>query len=104
MTKHPVPRLLATLGLGLALVGAPALATAAPAAVAAIGTNGPVKADATTDPAPMRADAHGRKLSYAERDAANVRAADFNGDGSAIYIGGSTLAVVLIVVLVLVLL
>ena len=45
-----------------------------------------------------------RARSYAQREAATPRAGDFKGNGAGIYIGGSTLAVALVVVLVVVLL
>jgi hypothetical protein len=97
MTKQRLLRAIAAAGLGLVLVGAPTIANAAPA---------PSSTPALTTPKPSNAptDTQTRHASYAAREAAAPHAADFKGNGSAIYIGGSTLAVVLVVVLVLVLL
>ena len=98
MTKEPLARWLAALALGLALIGAPALAHGAPASTPVL------SAGATTPAEAAPSDGHRRQLRYAEREAASPRAADFKGSGAGIYIGGSTLAVVLIVVLIVVLL
>ena len=98
MTKQRLLRAVAALGLGLVLVGAPTMANATP-------DDAPTAA-ALSAPKPSHAptDARARRASYATREAAAPRAADFKGNGAAIYIGGSTLAVVLVVVLILVLL
>ncbi|SRR5258708_39740885 len=98
MTKQTLARWLAALGLGLALVGAPALAKGAPAS-----TTFPT-ASVASPAARASGDVHQRQLHYAQREAANPRPADFKGNGAGIYIGGSTLAVVLVVVLIVVLL
>jgi hypothetical protein len=95
MTKQDLARSIAALGLGAALIGWPAVASAAPR---------PVPAATTTDVGAPPSDVHERELRYAEREAASPRAADFKGNGVGVYIGGSTLAVVLIVVLIVVLL
>jgi hypothetical protein len=102
MMNQRLSRTLAALGLGLALVGAPAAAAAKPLA-------GTTSSSVSTPAAPEAArgdvklgDAQEHR--YAAREAASPRAADFKGGGAGIYIGGSTLAVVLVVVLVLVLL
>jgi hypothetical protein len=97
MTKQRLLRAIAALGLGLVLVGAPTIANATPA---------PSSAPALSTPKPSNAptDTRTRHASYAAREAAAPRAADFKGNGAGIYIGGSTLAVVLVIVLVLVLL
>ena len=98
MMNQRLSRAIAALGLGLALFGAPAIAAAAPRPAT---TASPAASDATVgDVKPGDA----RERRYAAREAASPRAADFKGDGAGIYIGGSTLAVVLVVVLVLVLL
>jgi hypothetical protein len=95
MTKQRLLRAIAALGLGLVLVGAPTIANATPAPTPTLAA--PKARDATTRDQP-------RSASYAAREAVAPRAADFKGNGAGIYIGGSTLAVVLVVVLVLVLL
>jgi hypothetical protein len=97
MTKQRLLRAIAALGLGLVLVGAPTIANATP---------DPSSTPALTAPKPgaAPADARARHANYATREAAAPRAADFKGNGAGIYIGGSTLAVVLVIVLVLVLL
>jgi len=97
MTKQRLLRAIAALGLGLVLVGAPTIANATPA---------PSSAPALSTPEPSNAptDTHTRHASYATREAAAPHAADFKGNGAGIYIGGSTLAVVLVVVLIVVLL
>jgi hypothetical protein len=97
MTKQRLLRAIAALGLGLVLVGAPTIANATPAPSSAPALTAPKPGDAPTD-------AHARRASYGAREAAAPRAADFKGNGAGIYIGGSTLAVVLVVVLILVLL
>jgi hypothetical protein len=90
-------RALAALCLGLALFGAPAFAgTASP-------TQPPVIAPAETQPARAN-DLQERQRRYAEREAATPQTRAFKGNGVGVYIGGSTLAVVLVVVLVVVLL
>jgi hypothetical protein len=99
MTKHQLTRWIATLGLALAVsvsLGTTPVQAATPVALAA-----PTKATPTKATPTQPADDAGR---YAQREAAHPEAAAFNGDGSAVYIGGSTLAVVLIVVLLVVLL
>jgi hypothetical protein len=95
-------RALAAASLGLVLSGAPALAaTPSPA-------QPPVVAPAEAHRSPLPRDQDNaveqRQRHYAEREAAAPHAADFKGNGVGVYIGGSTLAVVLIVVLVVVLL
>ena len=87
----------ASLGLGLTLLGAPAFA-ATPDSPPALGETAP-----KDSPRPAR-EVSSRQTSYAQREAANPRAAEFKGNGAGIYIGGSTLAVVLIIVLIVVLL
>jgi len=91
-------RAVAAACLGLALFGAPVFAVAAPAQPVAAAAS-PARASR-----PPTSEAQQRQRRYAEREAANPRAADFKGNGVGIYIGGSTLAVVLVVVLVVVLL
>ena len=90
----------ACLALGLTLLGAPAFAAspAAPDSAASLG------APATKDSPRPAHEIASRQTGYAQREAANPRAAEFKGNGAGIYIGGSTLAVVLIVVLIVVLL
>ncbi|HSZ82646.1 MAG TPA: hypothetical protein VLA14_10200 [Polyangia bacterium] len=97
MTKQRLLRAIAALGLGLVLVGAPTIANAAPVAPSA-----PALTTATKDTTPN--DGQPRRASYAAREAAAPHAADFKGNGAGIYIGGSTVAVVLVIVLILVLL
>jgi hypothetical protein len=98
MTKQRLLRAIAALGLGLVLVGAPTIANAAPVTPSAPALTTPTtKNNAPNDAQPHRA-------SYAAREAAAPHAADFKGNGAGIYIGGSTVAVVLVVVLILVLL
>jgi hypothetical protein len=92
---------LAATCLGLALLGAPALATAAPVPPAAAAAPA---APATTPALPLPQDVQERQRRYAQREAQNPAAADFEGNGVGLYIGGSTLAVVLVIVLVVVLL
>ncbi|HEV3031201.1 MAG TPA: hypothetical protein VG319_06135 [Polyangia bacterium] len=99
MTKQTLARWLAALGLGLALVGAPTLAKGAPAS-----TTSPTAPAAEGPAARASGDDHDRQLHYAQREAASPRAADFKGNGVGVYIGGSTLAVVLVIVLIVVLL
>lgn len=98
MTKQTLARWLAALGLGLALVGAPTLAKGAPALMPS------PTAPAASPAARASGDAHERQLHYCQREAASPRAADFKGNGVGVYIGGSTLAVVLVIVLIVVLL
>jgi hypothetical protein len=95
MTKERLVRAIAALGLGLVLVGAPTIANATPAPAATL--TAPKAHEAAPREQP-------RSASYAAREAAAPHAADFKGNGAGIYIGGSTLAVVLVIVLVLVLL
>jgi len=98
MTKQHLTRWIATLGLALAVslsLGTTQAQAATPSTLAA------PTSQTKAAPAKPGADADG---TYAQREAAHPEAAAFSGDGSAIYIGGSTLAVVLIVVLVVVLL
>jgi hypothetical protein len=90
----------ASLGLGLTLLGAPAFA-ATPATAGA--TEQAAPADSKASPRPAR-ELSTRQTGYAEREAASPRTAEFKGNGAGIYIGGSTLAVVLIIVLIVVLL
>ena len=102
MTKHQLTRWIATLGLALAVsvsLGTTPVQAATPVALAA--SAAPTKATPTKATPTQPADDAER---YAQREAAHPEAATFNGDGSAVYIGGSTLAVVLIIVLVVVLL
>jgi hypothetical protein len=102
MTKQRLLRAIAALGLGLVLVGAPTIANAAPVTPSAPALTTPTTTPTTKDSAPN--DGQTRHASYAAREAAAPRAADFKGNGAGIYIGGSTLAVVLVIVLILVLL
>jgi hypothetical protein len=92
MTIPNLSRHLAAACFGLALAGAPVIAHAAPVAAPAAAT-----APATTTPT------HG-DAARASHDYAAPQTADFKGQGAGIYIGGSTLAVVLVVVLVVILL
>jgi hypothetical protein len=85
--------------LGVALVGTPALAASPRTGSAAAAPAPAVESEGAPRP---RADT--RQARYAARETAAPRAADFKGNGVGIYIGGSTLAVVLVVVLILVLL
>jgi hypothetical protein len=97
---HRLGLWITAIGLGLTLVGAPALAAppATPSSLRAAATQGGA-------PAPTRSlAAPARERGYAQREAATPRNADFKGNGVGIYIGGSTLAVVLVVVLIVVLL
>jgi hypothetical protein len=97
MTKPRLAHGLTALTLGLALAGTPALAAVAPPTPPAVPAS---RAGDDAAPAPAKSRARG----YADREAAAPRAADFKGNGVGIYIGGSTLAVVLVIVLVVVLL
>jgi hypothetical protein len=97
MTIPNLSRHLAAACFGLALAGAPVIAHAAPVAAPAAAT-----APATTTP--THGDAARASHDYAAREAAAPQTADFKGQGAGIYIGGSTLAVVLVVVLVVILL
>ena len=98
MSTPRLARFIAVACLGLALSTVPSLANAAT-------TPPPAQtAPATKEIPSSSSDAHQRQARYAERQAASPRAADFQGKGVGIYIGGSTLAVVLVVVLVVVLL
>jgi hypothetical protein len=94
-------RWIAAMSLGMFLALAPQLARAegnVPSAASEV-------ADGTTPPAADSPETAGqRELRYARREAATPQAASFKGQGSAIYIGGSTLAIVLIIVLIVVLL
>jgi hypothetical protein len=101
MTKHRLARGFATLGLGLSLAAAPAVAGAAPTKDVAAQTEAPAK---KANVISTTSGARSREASYAERQEQNPRTAAFKGNGAGIYIGGSTLAVVLVVVLVVVLL
>jgi hypothetical protein len=96
MRKHHIAHLLTAISLGIALVGSPALASAASP------TSAPA-AEATSPVTPRRHE-QARPATYAQREAASPRTGDFKGNGVGIYIGGSTLAVVLVVILVVVLL
>ena len=100
MKKNQLGLWAASLGLGLTLLGAPAFA-ATPTTAGA--TEQTTPADSKDSPRPAR-EVSTRQTGYAEREAANPRAAEFKGNGAGVYIGGSTLAVVLIVVLIVVLL
>ena len=62
------------------------------------------RAPATKGTLPLPHDTQARQLRYAEREAASPGAKEFKGNGVGIYVGGSTLAVVLVIVLVVVLL
>jgi hypothetical protein len=96
MLKHRLGLWLTALAFGLMLAGTPLLA--APAA-----TPDAVPAASGTAETP-RAHETKRPNSYAQRESATPRAAGFKGSGVGIYIGGSTLAVVLVIVLIVVLL
>ena len=98
MKKHRLGLWLTALALGLTLFGTPAFA--APAASPPSTQSAPAASPTETDGASK---APGRASRYAQREAATPRAADFKGNGAGIYIGGSTLAVVLLVVLIVVL-
>jgi hypothetical protein len=95
-------RALAGAALGIALSGAPAFAAGAPA------TQPAVVAPAEPRQSPLPKDQDGaleqRQRHYAQREAAAPQTSAFKGNGVGVYIGGSTLAVVLVVVLVVVLL
>lgn len=98
MTKHTLSRSLAAACLGLALTAAPVIAA-------------PVPPPAASAPAPQSskaaapgADVDQTAQRYAAREAAAPQTADFKGQGAGIYIGGSTVAVVLLIVLIVILL
>ena len=96
--KTLLARTLAAASLGLTLLAAPTLANAESVAL-----------PAPTEPAakgsiPLPSEVQQRQTRYAEREAASPNTADFEGKGAAVYIGGSTLAVVLVIVLLVVLL
>lgn len=100
MTPRHLARFLTTTCLGLALLAAPTIASAAPvppAAAAVAPATQPAKAATTgdVDDAAQR---------YAARESSAPQTAAFKGQGAGIYIGGSTAAVVLLIVLVVVLL
>ena len=97
MSTPRITRSIAAACLGLALCGAPALAHAASPTTAA-------DTAAAKETPPLSRDAPEHQRKYAERQAANPQASEFQGKGVGVYIGGSTLAVVLIIVLVVVLL
>jgi hypothetical protein len=96
MSTSGIARSIAAACLGLALCGAPTLAHAATAAAHT--------AVAAESAAPTSPEARERTKHYAERQAANPQASEFQGKGVGVYIGGSTLAVVLVIVLIVVLL
>ncbi|HVZ73160.1 MAG TPA: hypothetical protein VHJ20_12355 [Polyangia bacterium] len=89
---NPWARVWAALAFAAALV-TPAISATASAAPA------PVVA-----PAPASPMSPARQRDYAAREAASPQTADFQGNGAGIYIGGSTLAVVLLIVLIILLL
>jgi hypothetical protein len=90
----------ACLALGLTLLGAPAFA-----ATPATPDSAPSLGETASKDSPRAAhEISSRQTGYAQREAANPRTAEFKGNGAGIYIGGSTLAVVLIIVLIVVLL
>jgi hypothetical protein len=100
MSKRRLGLWIAALTLGLTLVGAPALA-APPVAPSPEAPASAAPQATTDDSAPAKPS---RQTSYAAREAASPHAADFKGNGVGIYIGGGTLAVVLLIVLIVVLL
>jgi hypothetical protein len=107
MTKRHLQRWIRSLGLGACLAFAPQIARAdgTPAAGSA---NAAASARQPNRPVPdagVPVDGHFVKPSYAEREAQRPQTADFKGGESyGIYIGGSAVAVVLFVVLLVVLL
>jgi hypothetical protein len=90
------------MSLGMFLAVAPQMARAEANVVSPSSQTAPT--DSTSPAADSPETASKRQLRYAEREAATPQAAEFKGQGSAIYIGGSTLAIILIVVLIVVLL
>jgi len=103
MTKRHVGRWIATVGLTALLGLAPELAraaTEAPATARHESTGAAPKATAPSTPE----EANDQELRYAAREARSPQLASYEGGGSAIYISGSALAVVLVVVLIVVLL
>jgi hypothetical protein len=104
MTKGHVQRWIGLLSLGTCLVFAPQIAradTSRPAGPAELAQQ--VKRPMPDSGVPV--DGNFQKLGYAEREAQQHQTADFKGgEGVAVYIGGSALAVVLFVVLLVVLL
>jgi hypothetical protein len=106
MTKPRLQRWIGALGLGACLALAPQIARAdappAGAASAAASARQPIR---PVPDAGMPVDGHFNKPSYAEREAQHPQTANFEGgEGYGIYIGGSAVAVVLFVVLLVVLL
>ena len=99
MTTYRSNLCIAALGLVLTLVGAPAFA--APSAMADAPASESTTARGTPTPAVPALD---RGHAYARREAAAPVAAEFRGKGAGVYIGGSTVAVVLVVVLIVLLL
>jgi hypothetical protein len=93
---------IAAMSLGMFLALAPQMARAEANALAPTAAATDVTTPAPGADSPETASQ--RQLRYARREAATPQAAAFKGQGSAIYIGGSTLAVVLIIVLIVVLL
>jgi hypothetical protein len=107
MTKRHLQRWIGALGLGACLVCASQIARADGAPP--VGAVGPAaSARQPNRPLPdagAPVDGHFGKPSYAEREAQQPQVADFEGGESyGIYIGGSAVAVVLFVVLLVVLL
>jgi hypothetical protein len=104
MTFRRLAQSLAAACLGLALAAAPTIAVAAPATPPAAAAPAP-RATHEASAARGASDASDEAADrYAAREAAAPQAAGFKGQGAGIYIGGSTLAVVLVIVLVVVLL
>ncbi len=93
-------RWLAAMSLGLFLSLSPQMARADARATSPSAT----EVETTPPAADSQEGASHRELRYARREATTPQAAAFKGQGRAIYIGGSTLAIVLIVVLIVVLL
>jgi hypothetical protein len=90
-------RILSSLVLATTLVGAPYIASATPAPIAT------VSAPATTSKAPKASDATD-VARYAELEQQSPAAGTFEGGGSAIYIGGSALTLVLVILLIVIIL
>lgn len=103
MTKRHVQRWIGLLGLGTCLAFAPQIAradTSRPAGPAEL-----ARPNRTLPDGGAPADGNFHKQSYAEREAQQPQTADFKGgEGVGVYIGGSAVAVILFVVLLVVLL
>ena len=98
--KHIAATVLAVLLLGTAAGQARAAGITAPSAP----PPAPVATQTTTDNTATTEESQARQIQYGQRETQSPQAANFKGGAVGLFIGGSTLAVVLLIVLLVILL